>query len=290
MLHYVVGGTVVTMIGGNIVNTIISSTIDILYSSASFLRKGKETNKMIEKIHMQIEEMDIAEGAKWEATKGAISGALHGAVRGAAIGNAVAPGPGTAIGAVVGGARGAYKGAKRGLEKATVKESFKEKYAALKEEQVDEGLLDLATSLFGKITNVANKAGNVPAGQSKQASTELMRNKPKTSTKTSWKQTQNTVQDAKLKNADLTQAKSVTTPQQTVKENKMTDIRKMVTEDIAEKDITINGRTVTLNTGMAKRILEVYDSVNTKNKKIVEGMLNEDLESFKKLLNFSIRK
>jgi hypothetical protein len=60
MLHYVVGGTVVTMIGGNIVNTIISSTIDILYSSASFLRKGKETNKMIEKIHMQIEEMDIA--------------------------------------------------------------------------------------------------------------------------------------------------------------------------------------------------------------------------------------
>jgi hypothetical protein len=40
---------------------------------------------------------------------------------------------------------------------------------------------------------------------------------------------------------------------------------------------------------MAKRILEVYDSVNTKNKKIVEGMLNEDLESFKKLLNFSVR-
>jgi hypothetical protein len=40
---------------------------------------------------------------------------------------------------------------------------------------------------------------------------------------------------------------------------------------------------------MAKRILEVYDSVNTKNKKIVESMLNEDLESFKKLLNFSIK-
>ena len=54
-------------------------------------------------------------------------------------------------------------------------------------------------------------------------------------------------------------------------------------------DLSINGRTVTLNTGMAKRILEVYDSVNTKNKKIVESMLNEDLESFKKLLNFSIK-
>ena len=72
-------------------------------------------------------------------------------------------------------------------------------------------------------------------------------------------------------------------------ENKMSDIRKMVREGIETKDLTINGRSVTLNTSMAKRILEVYDSVNTKNKKLVEGMLNEDMESFKKLLNFSIK-
>lgn len=77
---------------------------------------------------------------------------------------------------------------------------------------------------------------------------------------------------------------------QQVAENKMTDLRKMVNENIEFTDININGRTVTLNTGMAKRILEVYDSVNVKNKKIVESMLNSDMESFKKLLNFSIRK
>ena len=75
-----------------------------------------------------------------------------------------------------------------------------------------------------------------------------------------------------------------------IKENKIADIRKMVKEGIDTADLHINGRTVTLNTSMAKRILEVYDSVNTKNKKIVESMLNEDLESFKKLINFSIRK
>lgn len=74
-----------------------------------------------------------------------------------------------------------------------------------------------------------------------------------------------------------------------VKENKITDIRSMIKEGNEKMDLSINGRSVTLNTSMAKRILEVYDSVNTKNKKIVEGMLNEDLESFKKLLNFSIR-
>lgn len=74
-----------------------------------------------------------------------------------------------------------------------------------------------------------------------------------------------------------------------LKENRISDLKQMIKEGIDHKEIKINGRTVTLNTSMAKRILEVYDSVNTKNKKIVEGMLNEDLESFKKLLNFSIR-
>ncbi len=72
-------------------------------------------------------------------------------------------------------------------------------------------------------------------------------------------------------------------------ENKISDIRQMVNEGNKRLDMEINGRSIHINTSMAKRILEVYDSVNTKNKKIVESMLNEDLESFKKLLNFSIK-
>lgn len=72
-------------------------------------------------------------------------------------------------------------------------------------------------------------------------------------------------------------------------ENTIADIRKSLNEGVKLMELSINGRTVTLNNSMAKRIVEVYDSVNTKNKKIVEGMLNEDLESFKKLLNFSIK-
>ena len=78
-------------------------------------------------------------------------------------------------------------------------------------------------------------------------------------------------------------------PEKPVKENKIVDIRNMISEGTDNMDLEINGRTITLNTSMAKRILEVYDSVNTKNKKIVESMINEDLESFKKLLNFSIK-
>ena len=75
----------------------------------------------------------------------------------------------------------------------------------------------------------------------------------------------------------------------TVKENKISDIQNMINEGVDIMDLSINGRTVTLNNSMAKKIIRVYESVNTKNKKIVENMLNEDLDSFKKLLNFSIK-
>lgn len=72
-------------------------------------------------------------------------------------------------------------------------------------------------------------------------------------------------------------------------ENTISDLRKMIDEDVKFFELPINGKLITLNNNMAKRIVEVYDSVNVKNKKIVEGMLNEDLESFKKLLNFSVK-
>ena len=59
MLNYVVGGTIVTLIGSNIVNTLVHGTIALLCSSASFIHRGTESNKMIEKIRLRIEEMDI---------------------------------------------------------------------------------------------------------------------------------------------------------------------------------------------------------------------------------------
>lgn len=84
------------------------------------------------------------------------------------------------------------------------------------------------------------------------------------------------------------QAKSTLSNRQR-NENKISDIRNMLNEGVDLMNLSINGRTVTLNNSMAKRIVEVYDSVNIKNKKIVEGMLNDDLDSFKRLLNFSIK-
>ena len=42
-------------------------------------------------VYNTYEEMELEEGAKWEATKGALKGALHGTIRGGAIGGAFAP-------------------------------------------------------------------------------------------------------------------------------------------------------------------------------------------------------
>lgn len=314
-------------------------------------------------VYDTMEDLDLYEGAKWNAVKGGVKGAIHGIIRGGALGGAVAPGPGTVIGAAIGGIRGAYKGAKKGLE-SDVKESFRARVAALKEERMDEGIVgdtiekgrqwaqnkvkgsktfkaiqDFGHTLPGyenakaakeKFSkgdywgaakeagkNIAKAAatgvgvaaagylgaralpslagaaagalagggkGDAVRGQSKSASTELMRDKPQTTTVSTWRDSStDPVTKSRLKGAELRQAKAV-------KENKISDIKKMISENIAHIDMNINGKSITLNNNMAKRIVEVYDSVNTKNKKIVESMLNEDLESFKKLLNFSIRK
>jgi hypothetical protein len=91
---------------------------------------------------------------------------------------------------------------------------------------------------------------------------------------------------SKLKSATM---KDMQAQKKSVAENKVSDLRKMVREGIETKDLQINGRTVELNRNMAKRIIEVYDSVNVINKRKIEGMLNEDVESFKKLLHFSIK-
>jgi len=59
MLHYVVGGTVITMIGSHLLNALVSGTVDILYNSASFAKNGTESNKMIVQIRKQLDIFDI---------------------------------------------------------------------------------------------------------------------------------------------------------------------------------------------------------------------------------------
>jgi hypothetical protein len=59
MLPYIIGGTLATLISSNIVHTLSEGIINTIFSSASFLRRGTESNKMINIIRQRIEEMDI---------------------------------------------------------------------------------------------------------------------------------------------------------------------------------------------------------------------------------------
>ena len=58
-MNYVIGGTLATFIGSSVLTHLIDGTIGIIYSGALFARHGTESNKVIQKIRIQIEELDI---------------------------------------------------------------------------------------------------------------------------------------------------------------------------------------------------------------------------------------
>lgn len=186
----------------------------------------------------------------------------------------------------------------KALRRWNCEESFKQKLQE-KRMQRDEGFTDAISGIGNAIGGIGSAIGrgagavvdavkgaakfamnplegSKPLGQSKSARANIKKGsvKPKVTDVSP-------TYSSKIRQAELSRTK--------VQENKISDIRKALDENVKLMDLNINGKTVTLNNSMAKRIVEVYDSVNTKNKKIVEGMLNEDLESFKRLLNFSIK-
>jgi hypothetical protein len=272
-----------------------SKTVD-KYLSVPFGPDGN-LNLSESSVFNTYEDYMLDEGAKWEAAKGALSGAVHGTIRGGAIGGAIAPGPGTAIGAVVGGVRGAIKGGKRGYEKGKAmrkwncEESFKAKLSQMREEKINEGLWDWVEKLGKKVLyppDDLSKAGGQSSAVTKMADSRPSSKQPKVfsgfSKGIEKHHDDNTIASTRYKQKLLEPQKPAP-----VKENKISDIQNMISEGHDTMNMSINGRSITLNNSMAKKIIRVYESVNTKNKKIVESMLNEDLDSFKKLLNFSIK-
>ncbi len=342
-------------------------------------------------VYDTMEELDLYEGAKWEAVKGGLKGAAHGAVRGLAKGNAIAAEPGAVVGALVGAVHGAYKGAKKanmeedwqdvnrkdktdGLsqkavnayrrenpgsklktavteknptgKRASRRKSFCSRMGGMKkrltsaknardpdspinkalrrwnceedfklklaEKRVDEGAWDAVTGAY-KGFKVGGLPGAVVGGylgwkkgdddtekkntssNSSSDSDSLGKKLPSDARKAQVKVRSPSLSKGgesaieRSRYSTLARRDYEASGKKQVAENKISDLRKMIDENAKVLNMEINGRSIHINTSMAKRILEVYDSVNTKNKKIVESMLNEDLESFKKLLNFSIK-
>lgn len=68
-------------------------------------------------------------------------------------------------------------------------------------------------------------------------------------------------------------------------------IKHIVENNINSYEMTFNENdsTVNLNNRVAKKVLQVYESLNTKNKKKFSKMLNENATTFKQAINFVIR-
>jgi hypothetical protein len=75
----------------------------------------------------------------------------------------------------------------------------------------------------------------------------------------------------------------------TQKESVITTLKSMVEEDVSKMQLNIGESSIMINTTMAKNVVGVYESLNKDNKKKMEDMLSESVDSFKKILSFSVR-
>lgn len=66
-------------------------------------------------------------------------------------------------------------------------------------------------------------------------------------------------------------------------------IKHIVENNIKSHDISFDDKPITVSNRIAKKLVHVHESLNSKNKKKLESMLNEDVTSFKKAINFAIR-
>ena len=71
--------------------------------------------------------------------------------------------------------------------------------------------------------------------------------------------------------------------------NNLNIFKQMVEHNISSHVIHINETSITINNRVAKKVVNVYESLNIQNKKKIEKMLNEDALSFKKAINFAIK-
>lgn len=93
----------------------------------------------------------------------------------------------------------------------------------------------------------------------------------------------------KRRQADADRANSQLAKSQANESNVLDTIKSIVENNISEQTIRFNKNEISINNTVAKKLLNVYESVNKTNKKKMEQMLNESATSFNKVLTFAVR-
>lgn len=74
------------------------------------------------------------------------------------------------------------------------------------------------------------------------------------------------------------------------RENVMTTIKKLASKEVNENVlINLSDGQMSINNNIANKIVSLYESVNETNKKKIDEMLNENVQSFKKIVEFAVR-
>lgn len=66
-------------------------------------------------------------------------------------------------------------------------------------------------------------------------------------------------------------------------------IKTLVENDLSKSDLKFGDESISINNRIANKVLNVHESLNKKNKKKFEKMINENLVSFKKAINFVVK-
>ena len=83
------------------------------------------------------------------------------------------------------------------------------------------------------------------------------------------------------------QLQALQQPQQSEQQNEsMINTLKNISENT---EFSIGDKTIVINKNIAEKIVSLYESVNRQNKRKIESMLNESVDSFKKIVEFAVR-
>ena len=63
----------------------------------------------------------------------------------------------------------------------------------------------------------------------------------------------------------------------------------MASNSLSEQTLNIGNNSISINNTIAEKIVRVYENLNEDNKNKFSDAMNESIESFKKIVNFSIR-
>ena len=79
-------------------------------------------------------------------------------------------------------------------------------------------------------------------------------------------------------------------PQRPLQENNnISTLKQIVENNVPSHQLQIGEETVSINKSIAKKIVKLHESLNRTNKKKLERMLNEDIVSFRKVVNFALK-